>query len=99
METIFYILASILALALLLNQTYRLVLLISKVRRAKYKDARSEFTADLYKLQFKWSERGCREYVDSLGLIIEATNLPEEEAQPKTEYGRKLKQQLTEDEK
>jgi hypothetical protein len=60
-----------------------------------YRDDKSHFMSDMYKMQVKWSKRGKYDYARAIGLIIEGFNLPDEEKQPETEEGRLTKKLMT----
>lgn len=59
----------------------------------KFKDEKAEFTSDIFKLQQKWSKRGEYDFAKSLNIISEAINF-EEEKQPETDYGKRVKETL-----
>lgn len=68
--------------------------------RSKYTpDDKKEFMVDMYKLQQKWSSRGCYDYSESLGLVIKAFNQqPAPESYANTEYGKQLAKKLKDEE-
>lgn len=65
-----------------------------KRKDAEFKNDKAQFMADLYILQQKWAKKGEVEYSRSIGMIIDAHNLPDEESSPETEYGKELKRSL-----
>lgn len=78
----------IIAVSLLVGfyYSYKIVELILSKR--KFKDNKSEFNSDLYKLQSKWAKKGEVEYCKGISFVIDSFNLPPEEKQPVSDYGK-----------
>jgi hypothetical protein len=57
------------------------------------KATKAEFISDMYRLQMKWSKRGCYTFAQAINAVIEAAS-EEPEPEPATEYGKNLLKSL-----
>jgi hypothetical protein len=67
----------------------------SQRNKQKFKDNKSEFTSDLYKLQQKWNNKGEFDYSRALNEVIFFFCVPKE-PDAATHYGRELQKKLKE---
>lgn len=84
-------------LAFLLVSGYfsvKLVKLIYDLRKARFKDEKSEFLADLHHIQMKWMQRGEYQFAKGVAMIIEAFTKDEDNTEPITQHGKDLLKQL-----
>lgn len=61
----------------------------------KFKDNKTEFISDLYKLQEKWAKRGEFDYAQGLNVTLVHYSIPAEK-EAATAYGKNVQQKLKE---
>lgn len=88
--TIILCLAGVLLLILCANY----ILPLLRFFRQKHFSERQWFLSVLYEIQKKCLKKGLYEYSEMISQVIQALNLPPEEKQPMTEYGRSIKKAL-----
>lgn len=72
----------------------KLIDLLEKRRKEKYKSVKSEFLSDLYTMQQKWARRGEFAYSKAFGLMIEPFAFQDEPETPVTDYGKGVAKQM-----
>lgn len=93
MDKLLYILALIIVIGYYGEKWIRHYRLMQK---SKFKDTKAEFTADLFKLQSKWANRGEYDLVQLLDMLKEGLHLPPEEKLAETEYGKQFQKDIKE---
>lgn len=74
--------------------SYKLIEILDKRRKDKFKDEKAEFLGDLYEIQIKWARRGEFAFSKAVVMIIESFYKDDDNTPPITQYGKDVVRQL-----
>lgn len=95
MESTNYIILLVVCFLVSVHYVTKIIDWYTQRKLNKFKDVKSEFISDLYKLQKKWTDRGEFDYGQGINTVILHFSIPKE-PEASTVYGKEIQKKLKE---